>query len=261
MDVCNMFSAVVLGMTLNDIGLSSVAKGKRIPVLMFITTITALMFVLGSEIQFHGNLEPTSVSYVSIGVLMNIFDGITSIPYTYAMISRLVAILPPESHKRYLYAIMIVPLAYPIVDVYAILLLLGYPVDPDWSIRLFAIGNFAYGLTFFLIDAAVTAWLVNHSSSGSRLLCYFPFGAGAIYMSIAIFTAVYPGIDSSPIYLAYSIDILAYQQVSRNLTLSVMNKNAGSTARSLSNKNMHAPIRTARTNSAAPPEVKGTAGL
>ncbi|KAJ3251614.1 hypothetical protein HK103_002233 [Boothiomyces macroporosus] len=228
MDVCNFFSGIVLGMTLYDIGLQPLLARKYIPVLIFLTAITALIYIFFFEILAMVPMDPNSTSYIAVGVLMNIMDGVSSIPFTLAMISRLVAILPSNGYKKYLYVVMIVPLVYPIVDIYAILLLVGFPLNPQTSLLLFAIGGFAYGLTFFCLDVCVTVWLVRHNTDKHKWVFYFPFFAGLGYMVISIVTALDPNFDSTPIYLAYSIDILAYQQVSRNLTNVVLTKGSGS---------------------------------
>ncbi|KAJ3314737.1 hypothetical protein HDV04_005743 [Boothiomyces sp. JEL0838] len=217
MDFCNVLSGIALGMTLNDIGLSQVIKGKRIPTLMFVTAITALIYVLGAELLIHANMDSSSTLSILVGVLMNFCDAISTILFSFAMISRLVAILPAGPFKKYLYFIMIIPLTYPAVDIYAAFLLIGLPLSPNTSIVMFAIGNFACGLTFFTVDLALTMWLVKHKNGSIRTIYYFPFVAGLLYMGVAIGTAANPSIDSAPIYLAYSLDILAYQQVLRNL--------------------------------------------
>ncbi|KAJ3314738.1 hypothetical protein HDV04_005744 [Boothiomyces sp. JEL0838] len=228
MDVCNFLSGVALGMTVSDIGLQPVIAGKKIPVLMFLTAVTAFIYILGFEIQARVPLDPSSPEYAAVGVLMSIADAVTSIPYTYAMISRLIAILPIGTKKNYLYMVMIVPLVYPVVDIYAILLLLGYPLNPVTSAKLFAVGGFAFGFTFFVIDIAVTLWLLKYNSSDHKLIYYFPFFAGLFYMGTTIAAAFDTNIDSSPVYLAYCIDILAYQQVSRSLTRAVVAPKKGS---------------------------------
>ncbi|KAJ3269260.1 hypothetical protein HDV01_001627 [Terramyces sp. JEL0728] len=143
-------------------------------------------------------------------------DGTSAIPYVYALISRLVAILPTNRYKSYLYLWMIVPILYPIVDIYTVLVLVGYPVNPAYGQFLYAIGNIAFGITFFVLDLCVTFWLFKYQSK-QELIDYFPLFAGVLYIANAIAGTIDTSIDPCPFYLVYAIDVLAYQQVSRRM--------------------------------------------
>ncbi|KAJ3269261.1 hypothetical protein HDV01_001628 [Terramyces sp. JEL0728] len=220
MDICNYLSAVVIGMTLKDIGPTAILQGKKIPILIFLAVITSFFYILGYEIQARIHLIPKTPSYTAVEIMMNIMDMSSAIPYVYALISRLVAIMPLNEYRNYLYIWMIVPILYPIVDIYDILLLLNFPLDPTLASLLYAIGNIAFGITFFFLDLLVTAWLYQYKSRQELVDC-FPLVAGILYIANAMAAALDPNIDTSPFYLAYVIDIFAFQQVSRRLSLAV----------------------------------------
>ncbi|KAJ3318666.1 hypothetical protein HDV06_007128 [Boothiomyces sp. JEL0866] len=216
MDVCNYLSGVIIGITLHDIGIKPLLAGKKIPVLIFLSIITAFFYILGYEIQARVPLEPGSNSYIIVGIIMNIMDMTSSIPYVWALISRLIAILPLHQYKNVLYIWMIVPLLYPIVDIYNILVLLNYSLDPALGPFLYALGNIAFGITFFFLDLLVTYYLFKYKSE-QKLVDFFPVVAGILFIANALTAAFNPWIDACPFYLAYAVDVLAYQQVSKRL--------------------------------------------
>ncbi|KAJ3318664.1 hypothetical protein HDV06_007126 [Boothiomyces sp. JEL0866] len=214
-------------MTIKDIGINAILAGKKIPVLIFFAVITSFFYILGDEIVARVPLKQGASSYIAVEIMMNVMDMCSSIPYVYALISRLVAIMPMNEHRNYLYLWMIVPVFYPVVDIYDILVLLKYPLDPSLASLLYAVGNIAFGVTFFFLDLLVTAWLFRYKSK-QELVDYFPIIAGVVFISNAVVAALDPYIDSSPFYLAYAIDIFAFQQVSRRLSLAINSKSSNS---------------------------------
>ncbi|KAJ3314763.1 hypothetical protein HDV04_005769 [Boothiomyces sp. JEL0838] len=226
MDVTNFLSGVVLGITFHDIGIEPLLQRKKIPILIFLSIITAFFYILGYEIQARTPLDPGSPAYIGVGIMMAFVDATSSIPYVYALISRLVAILPNHQFSKYLYLWMIVPILYPIVDVYTVLVLIGYPVNPALGPVIYAIGNIAFGITFFVLDLCVTFWLFKYQSK-QELIDYFPLIAGVLFIANAVAATIDTNIDACPFYLAYAIDVLAYQQVSRRMRIAMGAKKDG----------------------------------
>ncbi|KAJ3318667.1 hypothetical protein HDV06_007129 [Boothiomyces sp. JEL0866] len=229
MDVCNFVSGIFLGMTFYDIGLQAILAGKKVPILMFLAALTASIYILGFEIIARVPLDPSSTSYMIIVIIMNVMDSLSAIPYIYSLICRLVAILPMGQYNRYMFAIMIIPFIYPIVDIYGIMVLLGYPFDATFASTLYALGNVAFGTTFFCLDACVTYWLIRNQTD-FHLVDIFPLAGGLIYIATALAATFNSSIDASPLYLAYAIDIFSYQIVSKRLTFVI--KGRSSTAKS-----------------------------
>ncbi|KAJ3269259.1 hypothetical protein HDV01_001626 [Terramyces sp. JEL0728] len=217
MDVCNFVSGIILGMTFYDIGLTPVLSGKKIPVLMFLAAFTATIYILGFEIIARCQLDPSSTEYLVIALIMNVMDSLSAIPYIYSLISRLVAIMPLNPNNEYFYTIMVIPLVYPIVDIYGIMVLFGCPFNPRLASTLFALGNVAFGTTFFSLDMCVTYWLIKNQPTPNAI-DFFPLVGGLIYIATALAATFDSAIDASPLYLAYAIDIFSYQIVSRRLT-------------------------------------------
>ncbi|KAI8895652.1 hypothetical protein BC833DRAFT_567297 [Globomyces pollinis-pini] len=222
-DELYLIALISSGISLTFLNIESLKERKPGAILQLLTILSTIMFTIPQMMiscSFYNNQKITM--YLNIVTSVADYLAVVTLGFLYMYRLQAFSFISNTYSIRFVYPLLIIPILYGIVDILSIAIGVGYNFSLEKYHLVYHVVNMTMAFYLTIMDIYLCFVLLKlkqqYSIQVSTTLILAPFAGSILYMCVSIWGAIDSTVGFGPLYAAWSIDVLAFQYTTSNIT-------------------------------------------